>query len=160
MPPAMTIDQNKTYQATIESAKGQIVFDLDPKVAPMAVNNFVVLSNLGFYDNMPVAYVEAGAYVLLGSPASQPDSHVGYVLTPEAAPDAGNVMTGTVTLYPMQDSTTGNFVANGSQFVIALAELPTGGSPLSVFGNLVSGIDVAARLEAGDVITSITISEK
>ncbi|MCX6031660.1 MAG: peptidylprolyl isomerase [Chloroflexi bacterium] len=157
MPPAMTIDQNKTYQATIESAKGKIVFALDPKVAPVAVNNFVVLSNLGFYDNMPVAYVEAGAYVLLGSPASQPDSHVGYVLQPEVAPDAGNVITGTVTLYPMQDSTTGEFVANGSQFVIALAELPTGGSPMSVFGKVVSGMDVAAKLEAGDVITSITI---
>ncbi len=159
-PPALTIDPNKTYQATIESAKGQIVFDLDAKVAPVAVNNFVVLANLGYYDGMPVAYLEAEAYVLLGSPAGQPDSHVGYVLQPEVDPNAGNMITGTVTLYPMENATTGELMANGSQFIIALTELPTDGSPLSIFGHVVSGADVAAKLAIGDLITSITISEK
>lgn len=160
LPPAMTIDTNKSYQATIASAKGTIVFDLDAKVAPAAVNNFVVLANLGFYDAMPVAYVEAGALVLLGSPASAPDSHVGYVMKPEPALSAGNVITGAVTMYPMQDQASGEMVANGSQFFIALDELPTSGSPMSVFGKIVSGLDVAVKLEVGDLITSITISEK
>jgi hypothetical protein len=31
---------------------------------------------------------------------------------------------------------------------------------MSVFGKIVSGLDVAVKLEVGDLITSITISEK
>ena len=56
--PAMTIDATKSYQATVETDKGNIVVELDPKTAPMTVNNFVLLSNLGFYDGMPVAHVQ------------------------------------------------------------------------------------------------------
>ena len=36
-PPKMTIDVNKTYTATIETAKGKIVCELYPKEAPETV---------------------------------------------------------------------------------------------------------------------------
>ncbi len=159
-PPAMTIDTTKTYQATLESAKGKVVFDLDAKIAPVAVNNFVTLANLGFYDGMPVAFVEQGAIVLIGSPASSPESHVGYLLKPEVAPNAGNIITGTVLLYPMPDAAGIELLANGSQFFIALSEQPNDGAPITAFGKVVSGLDVAVKLVVSDVITSITISEK
>jgi cyclophilin family peptidyl-prolyl cis-trans isomerase len=156
----MTIDTNKSYQATLESAKGKVVFDLDAKIAPVAVNNFVTLANLGFYDGMPVAFVEQGSVVLFGSPASSPDSYVGYLLKPEVAPNAGNIITSTVLLYPMPDAAGTELLSNGSQFFISLAELPNDGSPITAFGKVVSGLDVAAKLVVSDVITSITISEK
>ncbi len=78
--PAMTIDPAKSYAATIETDKGNIVVELDPKTAPTTVNNFVLLSNLGFYDGMPVAHVQEGSYLVAGSPIKRPDSDVGYTL--------------------------------------------------------------------------------
>ncbi|MCX6030064.1 MAG: peptidylprolyl isomerase [Chloroflexi bacterium] len=159
-PPAMTIDKNKAYQATIESAKGKIVIDLDAKGFPQSVNNFVTLVNLGFYDGMPVAYIQPDAYVVFGSPANQPGSDVGYNLTPEVGPNGSQVVTGTVSFYPAFDQTSQQVFASGSQFLVAFAEAPGNQTPLSIFGMVSSGLDVLAKLAAGDVITSITISEK
>ena len=42
-PPAFEIDTDKIYRATIVTDRGQIVADLDPKLAPNTVNHFVAL---------------------------------------------------------------------------------------------------------------------
>src|SRR5262249_59406578 len=51
-PPPTCIDPNKTYTATVSTSKGDVTIALDPKAAPMAVNNFVVLSRYHFYDGV------------------------------------------------------------------------------------------------------------
>ena len=40
-PPAMQIDPEKTYQASIETSRGTIELELYPEHAPTTVNNFV-----------------------------------------------------------------------------------------------------------------------
>src|SRR4051794_14754427 len=50
--PPTCIDPNKTYAATLSTSKGDITVDLDPKAAPQAVNNFVVLSRYHYYDGV------------------------------------------------------------------------------------------------------------
>jgi len=159
--PEMVIDTAKAYQATIKSEKGEIVIDLDPTKAPVAVNNFVLLSDLGFYDDMPVAYVQPDSYVVLGSPAARPDSDVGYVLQPEVAPGGSEVITGTVSMYPVMDQASQQILASGSQFFITLSPAPKNDTtPLSVFGIVTSGQDVVSNLTISDTIASITITEK
>ena len=51
-PPAMEIDENKTYRATITTNRGTMVLDLDPELAPKTVNNFVALARQGYYDGL------------------------------------------------------------------------------------------------------------
>ncbi|KKO19990.1 MAG: peptidylprolyl isomerase [Candidatus Brocadia fulgida] len=51
-PPALQIDANKTYHATIETNRGKISIELFPKNAPKTVNNFVFLAKEGFYDGV------------------------------------------------------------------------------------------------------------
>jgi Peptidyl-prolyl cis-trans isomerase (rotamase) - cyclophilin family len=52
-PPAMTIDPEAVYRATITTDKGGvIVMDLDPALAPNTVNNFVSLARDGYYDGL------------------------------------------------------------------------------------------------------------
>jgi peptidyl-prolyl cis-trans isomerase B (cyclophilin B) len=157
--PAMTIDVNKKYQATIATDKGDFVIDLDPTLAPITTNNFVMLANLGFYDGMPVAHVEPGTFMVLGSPAGNPLSDVGYSLPLEAGEQPAEVITGTVSMYPMPNEA-GEYVANGSQFLIAFTAIPDGTTPLNVFGNVVKGMDIAQKLAIGDIVKSITIAEK
>ena len=158
--PAMTIDATKSYEATMETDKGNIVVELDPKTAPMTVNNFVLLSNLGFYDGMPVAHVQEGSYLVVGSPIKRPDSDVGYTLALEPTANASKVVTGTVSMYPIQDPATGLPLASGSQFFISFMETPDDGVPLNIFGKVIEGMEVATKLAVDDIIKTITISEK
>ena len=51
-PPPMTIDPKKSYDATITTAKGDIVVHLLAGSAPVTVNNFVFLARDGFYDGV------------------------------------------------------------------------------------------------------------
>ena len=158
--PAVTIDPAKSYAATIETDKGNIVVELDPKTAPATVNNFVLLSNLGYYDGMPVAHVQEGGYLVTGSPIKRPDSDVGYTLPAEAGVTASQVVTGTVSMYPVQDPATGEPKASGSQFFISFVQTPDGGVPLNVFGKVIEGMEVVTKLAIDDIIKTITISEK
>src|SRR5258708_3836050 len=82
-PPAMVIDLSKTYSATIKTTQGDILIDLFPADAPQSVNNFVVLANLGYWDNFPINFTNPGQFFLTGSPAGQPSSDIGYVLNPQ-----------------------------------------------------------------------------
>ena len=159
MAPSMTIDTSKTYQATIDTDKGKIVMDLDAKAAPATVNNFVMLANLGFYDGMPVAHVQEGTYAVFGSPKSSPDSDVGYVLPVEGGVNASAIVTGTVAMYPVPDAA-GNPAASGSQFFIAFSAVPESAVPLNIMGSVTEGMDVAQKLAIGDIVKTITITEK
>ena len=51
-PPEMTINDQAKYIATIETSLGTLVIDLYADIAPNTVNNFVNLSNDGYYDNI------------------------------------------------------------------------------------------------------------
>jgi peptidyl-prolyl cis-trans isomerase B (cyclophilin B) len=159
-PPATVIDPSKTYQATVKSEKGDIVIDLDAKGAPVTVNNFVLLSNLGFFDDMPVAYVQPESYVVMGSPANRPDSDVGYTLDPEVSPSGSKILTGTVSMYPVFNQTDNSVKASGSQFFISFALAPENQTPLSTFGTVSSGLDIASKLTLSDTVKSIIITEK
>jgi cyclophilin family peptidyl-prolyl cis-trans isomerase len=159
-PPENVLEAGKTYQATIKTAKGEIVIDLDAENAAATVNNLKVLADLGFYDDMPVSHVEPASYALFGSPAAMPASDVGYLLSPEENAAASQVITGTVAMYPIPDQTSGELKASGSQFFISLVELPTEGTPINVLGKVIEGLEIVGLLEPGDAVESITISEK
>ncbi|HEY6415152.1 MAG TPA: peptidylprolyl isomerase, partial [Acidimicrobiales bacterium] len=59
-PPDHEIDENATYEVTITTDKGDIVMELDPRLAPNTVNNFVGLARQGFYDNVTFHRVVPG----------------------------------------------------------------------------------------------------
>ena len=67
-PPPMTIDQNKNYTATIKTNYGDIVIQLLPKEAPVAVNNFVFLAQQGFYNGVKFHRVVKGFMIQSGDP--------------------------------------------------------------------------------------------
>ena len=66
--PAMTIDTSRSYTATISTNKGDFVVTLYDDLAPTAVNNFVVLANLGFYDNVPINDINRGQVMVFACP--------------------------------------------------------------------------------------------
>jgi cyclophilin family peptidyl-prolyl cis-trans isomerase len=160
-PPEPTVFKaGVNYQATVKTPKGDIVIQLNTKSAPQAVGNFVMLADLGFYDAMPVAFVDPELYMVSGSPASSPESDIGYALKPEGTLEESTIITGTVAMYPSFDQVTGEVKASGSQFFISLIAVADNQTPLSVLGQVISGLSIVTTLTMSDTLTTVTVTEK
>jgi cyclophilin family peptidyl-prolyl cis-trans isomerase len=158
--PAMVIDTAKSYTATISTSQGNMVVALFDDDAPVAVNNFVVLANLGFFDNTPINDVSPEQLVVIGAPDDDPTSDVGYVFKPEAGlpqlPDAGAVAYRT-----LNQDMDGAIIASGSQLFLAIAPPPPDvNDAYSFFGRIVEGVEILSTLTMEDTIEAITIVEE
>ena len=82
-PPETQIDVENTYTATISTAKGDIVVQLDAAAAPLTVNNFVFLAQQGFYDGLTFHRVEPGFVIQGGDPTGTGTGGPGYTVPAE-----------------------------------------------------------------------------
>jgi cyclophilin family peptidyl-prolyl cis-trans isomerase len=154
--PAMKIDVNKSYVATIKTAKGTIVAELYPKDAPQHVNNFVFLARDGFFNNLTFHRVVAGFVIQGGDPLGTGSGGPGYNIPPEIKAKHTN---GALAM-ARQGGPAQTTPSSGSQFYITLAPQPGLDGQYTVFGQVTSGLDVVAKIAIGDVIQSVTIEEK
>ncbi len=154
--PAMTIDVNKNYTATIETDKGKIVIQLLPKVAPQTVNSFVFLSRDGFYNGLTFHRVEDWV-IQGGDPLGTGLGGPGYNLPAEFNPTAHII--GTVAMARSQDPNSA-----GSQFYITKVAASWMALQLdnqyTVFGQVVTGMEVVNQIAIGDVMRKVTIEEQ
>jgi len=158
--PPMTIDANKKYQATIQTAKGNIVVDLYPKDAPQHVNSFVFLARQGFYDGLTFHRVvkEPQPFVIQGGdPLGTGTGGPGYNIPPEISRKhlRGSLAMARTSGPPETTP------SSGSQFYIALTDLPFLDGMYTAFGQTTPDtISVIDKIEMGDVIKTITITEQ
>lgn len=150
--PAPQTDASKIYRVTITTAKGDIVLDLDPQLAPLSVNNFVGLARDGYYDGLTFHRVEPGFVIQGGCPEGSGRGGPGYRFADE--PVQGDYVEGAVAMANAGPDT------NGSQFFVCLSDL-TGRLPkqYNLFGFTTSGLDVVHAISRGDVMTSVTVEE-
>jgi cyclophilin family peptidyl-prolyl cis-trans isomerase len=113
-PPPMTIDPNKSYEATLHTTKGDMKIDLLPKEAPKTVNNFVFLARDGFYANVPFHRIMTGFMVQTGDPTGTGTGSPGYRFADE--PVKREYKRGIVAMANSGPNT------NGSQFFIMHAD--------------------------------------
>lgn len=151
--PAMAIDVNKSYVATITTDKGAMVFNLLPKVAPITVNAFVALSRDGFYNGLTFHRVENWV-IQGGDPKGDGTGGPGYNLPAEFSSSISQI-TGTLAMARSSDPNSA-----GSQFYVTLSDASWLNGQYTAFGQVVSGMDVALKTAKGDVIRSISIEEK
>ena len=76
-PPAMNIDEKGNYSAVIETSLGSIEIELFTDIAPITVNNFVNLSNDGYYDNVIFHRVIKGFMIQGGDPSGTGHGEMG-----------------------------------------------------------------------------------
>jgi peptidylprolyl isomerase len=154
--PDMVIDPETIYLATITTAKGDIVLELYSQEAPMAVNNFIVLAELGFYDAMPLFPVGPPEAVLTGDPTGDGQGSPGYDVAAEIGiPN----LAGTMGYLRFPDQVNPERLSNGSQVYITLEPVPDIDGVYAAFGQTIEGLDVLGQIEMGDVIETIAISE-
>ncbi len=157
----MTIDLDKEYTATIVTSAGDMVVSLNTLEAPVAVNNFVTLANLGFYDGLTVTAVITDELVVIGSPENTPVSDSGYLFVPETNLSAAPVV-GSVAFMPVQPTLDGMGIeASGSiLYLMLLAPQPEDLAYIGLFGAVIEDdLDVLTALTTEDTILRIEITE-
>jgi cyclophilin family peptidyl-prolyl cis-trans isomerase len=162
--PPMTVDPAKSYEATIHTEAGDIVVELFPDVAPIAVNSFIFLAENGWYDGVTFHRVIPGFVVQGGDPTGTGFGGPGYAFGIEISPDVTFDQPG---LLSMANS---GPTSNGSQFFITLDQLPDLNGGYTIFGRVISGMDVVEQitprdpgqnpnLPPGDAILGVSIRE-
>jgi cyclophilin family peptidyl-prolyl cis-trans isomerase len=140
-PPPMCIDPAKTYTATMVTNKGTMTIALDPVAAPNTVNNFVVLARYHYYDGVTFHRIIPGFVIQGGDPQGTGTGGPGYKFADEL-PKPGRYEMGSLAMANAGPNT------NGSQFFIISGPSGMGLPPqYSLFGKVVSGIDVVLELD-------------
>lgn len=133
-------------KAIIETKFGNIELKFFPDVAPNHVNNFIELAKKGFYDGTTFHRVIPGFMIQGGDPNSKnPDKSKhgtggpGYTVKAEfsSKPHKRGILSMARAANP--DSA-------GSQFFICVADAPFLDRQYTVFGEVVSGMDVADKI--------------
>jgi cyclophilin family peptidyl-prolyl cis-trans isomerase len=162
--PPMTIDTSKQYFATVKMKKGgEFVIQLYPDKAPITVNSFVFLARQHFFDGVTFHRVLDGFMAQGGDPAGTGMGGPGYEFVNENS-DLKFDKAGVVAMANAGPDT------NGSQFFITYAPQPRLDGDYTIFGQVISGMDVVNGLTRrdpqtnptfqGDAIQTITIEEK
>ncbi|MGA7193268.1 MAG: peptidylprolyl isomerase [Anaerolineales bacterium] len=166
--PAMTIDTTKQYFATITMAKGGVfVIQLYANKAPITVNSFVFLAQQGFYNGVTFHRVLDGFMAQGGDPTGTGGGGPGYQYAYEPN-DLKFDKAGVVAMANTGPATP----TNGSQFFITFAPQPSLDGGYTIFGQVISGMDVINGITRrdpagnpppttpGDAMASVTISTK
>jgi cyclophilin family peptidyl-prolyl cis-trans isomerase len=135
-------------KATLQTNKGDIVIDLLDKATPGTVANFIKLAKEGFYDGIKFHRVIKGFMIQGGDPLTKDDTKThmwgtggpGYKFADEITATNSNG-TGTISMANAGPDT------NGSQFFINLNDNHFLNSKHTVFGQVVSGMEVARAIE-------------
>jgi peptidylprolyl isomerase len=162
--PPIVIDVTKQYFANVTMAKGgEFVIQLFPDKAPLTVNSFVFLARQGYFDGVTFHRVLEGFMAQGGDPTGTGGGGPGYSF-PNEANDLSFDKPGVVAMANSGRDT------NGSQFFIMFGPYGLLESDYTIFGQVISGMDVVNSITlrdpkqnptfTGDVIQSITITEK
>lgn len=151
-PPAFEIDEQKTYRATITTDRGTMVLELDPRLAPNTVNNFVALARRGYYDGLTFHRVVPDFVVQGGCPEGSGRGGPGYRFDDEAV--RGEYTLGAVAMANAGPNT------NGSQFFICIDDCTRKlDKAYNLFGHVAEGVEVAQAMLVGDTMRSVVIEE-
>jgi len=150
----MSIDVNKTYSATFNTPRGEIVCELFAKDAPNTVNNFVFLARDKFYDGTVFHRVIADFMVQGGDPTGTGRGGPGYQFADEVKSNPHKHQVGTLSMANAGPNT------NGSQFFITHVATNWLDGKHTVFGKVTQGQDVVDAIQQGDKLVAVTIAEK
>ena len=136
--PVMSIDVNSTYTAELETSLGNIVIELFTDTSPITVNNFVNLSNDGYYNDVIFHRVIKGFMIQGGDPSGTGHGDMGKYPGYDFEDELDNPMNyekGIVAMANRGPNT------NGSQFFIMHEDYPLP-YQYTIFGKVLSGLDV------------------
>ncbi len=148
-----TMQQQETVLVTMNTSKGVIKLELFKDLAPKTVENFITLSQNGFYDGTRFHRVIEGFMIQGGDPLSKDTAQIarwgtggpGYQFKDEIHEDNHN-LPGTIAMANAGPNT------NGSQFFINVADNSYLDTRHTVFGKVVEGYDIVETISLVDTV--------
>jgi cyclophilin family peptidyl-prolyl cis-trans isomerase len=147
--PEMIIDQNKSYTAVIQTSMGDLTVEFFSDTAPVTVNNFVSLSNDGYYDNIIFHRVISGFMIQGGDPSGTGHGEYGKFPGYTFEDELNNQQPYEKGILAMANAGPNT---NGSQFFIMHVDYPLP-YQYTIFGKVTDGFDVI------DTIASVQTAE-
>ena len=161
--PAATAKPAAGPTLRMETAKGPVVIELYPSIAPKSVDHIVKLVKRNFYNNQAVHRVVAGQLVQFGDPQTRnmmlvdwwgrgPNSGSGQAIGVAEISKTWKHRRGSVSMaHP------GNAQSADSQMFIALRAAPKWDGQYAIIGQVTSGMEAVDKLARGDKIKSIAV---
>ncbi|MEP7271237.1 MAG: HEAT repeat domain-containing protein [Acidobacteriota bacterium] len=138
--------------AVIETDKGRVTVELFGEDAPLTVENFATLAERGYFNGIAFHRVVPNFVVQGGDPQGDGEGSPGVQIRCE------------INLRPYVRGAVGMALSGkdtgGSQFFVTHAPQPHLDGGYTVFGQVVSGMEVVDRITRGDVIRRVTIHER
>jgi cyclophilin family peptidyl-prolyl cis-trans isomerase/protein-disulfide isomerase len=163
--PPFTVKTNKQYIATLHTAKGDVTIELFADKTPVTVNSFIYLAQQGWYDNITFHRVIPTLFAQTGDPSGTGKGNPGYYVITEILPSLTFNRPGMVAMVNSGPDT------SGGQFFITYAPATQFDGKYTIFGQVLTGMDVlqsltprdaqpGANTPPGDKLLQVTIEEK
>jgi peptidyl-prolyl cis-trans isomerase B (cyclophilin B) len=138
------------------TTQGNIYIELYPEWAPLTVENFLNLSDRGYYDNNPWFRIVPDFVVQTGDPSGNGNGDAGYTIPAEENPieqgeyviSMGLNYTDPPNAHAIRDSA-------GTQYYITLSPQLHLDRDFTFFGKVIAGFDVLGRLIETDKVVRV-----
>jgi cyclophilin family peptidyl-prolyl cis-trans isomerase len=141
----------KNVRAVVTTSKGSFTIEFLPEAAPLTVDNFVQLAQRDYFRNVTIHRVVPNFVVQDGDPRGDGNGGPGYQIRCE------------INQVPYDRAAVGMALSGkdtgGSQWFVTHSPQPHLDGGYTVFGRVVTGMDVVDKIVRGDVIQSVTIRQ-
>ena len=138
--------------ATVVTSKGAFTIELLPDEAPLTVDNFIQLARKGFFNGQTIPRVVPNFVIQAGDPRGDQNGGPGYQIRCE------------INEVPYERGAVGMALSGkdtgGSQWFVTHSPQPHLDGGYTVFGRVVSGMDVVDKIARGDVIRRVIVNER
>lgn len=138
--------------ATVVTSKGAFTIELLPNEATLTVDNFVMLARRGYFNGQTVPRVVPNFVIQTGDPRGDQNGGPGYSIRCE------------INEVPYDRAAVGMALSGkdtgGSQWFVTHSPQPHLDGGYSVFGRVVSGMEVVDRIARGDTIRRVIVNER
>ena len=144
----------------VETVKGTIEIEMYPGEAPKTVEHIVALAKRNFYNGLRIHRVVKGFVVQFGDPQTRDMTKrdrwgsmgSGRPIGVSEVNPKRRHRVGAVAIANLNDPRTGD-----SQMYITMAAQPALDGKFTVFGQVISGMDVVPKLVVNDIVRRVTV---